>query len=1116
MEHLNVKKLVTAAVASVAALGMTAPSAYAGEMGQALNPPVEQAQGGSSRAADGTADNTPYLQVDGTEDRFALAEGSRYTLVHQMYSKPADTYTVRHGLEHDVLTKDASRSTGPEYRVAAGNRVEAIGTDVFTGKCADGSGMTFELTVPYNYSAASENSAKATLGNGLGEIALSYDDAKKAWTGTTALAGEPEATPTAKATVSVKPEGVDKAVTKTSDLNVASSEDGSTRRYLLTGDLGLFGRVDATAEATIRKGAPVSGTVTIGGTGFTLKADGKGNYTASGNAADGTKPECDATVTLTYADGTAMTLKASRPNLAKPTTKDGAWVYRGETTYTADGTDADGDPVRVSVKVAYDYKVPFSEKATVTVNGENVELTKGDDGKWTGSKSLTGVEPSKATPDRLDASLTRTASGSPDQNEKAELRRGRSAVRSEITTNHEAHHYGTAEYAGTIGGDKIEFTLSFDYTAPATEKRYVTTDGKDRIDLKKGGDGNWTGVIDLKGKAPADTLQAYREWSADGVDSPLREGYELTLGTDGIRDTEPKLGVRHHEGEAEWTGDGTTVTAPVKYDEGTEVTLSEADGKGAFKAGDDGVWTATAATKAGSLTDSNEPVAKTVALSDGTVLDIDYETKVSSVSDPKGNVFVTLKGVAKGETKEGGKVKVSVTAYRAENRRVSGIKVERSKADGTSEELDVTPAFSEDVHEYSVTLPHEATGDSYTLNVAHGVDADVKAPTAKLGGGASRILTQVIEGVEWKVTVNFQAADIQSDSPAKLKGIFVNYSGEAKKGGLIKDWDPNRLDYTISVGEKDPSPYITAEWDDRLVDAKAGDIRQTADGTAQSFVVTAKTGDATRTYTVTVVRERSWKTAAEEFKPAEPVVRDATVEADSDSDTKLVSAGYEKDGRYTPSTDDPIRVPEGGAFSVEPKKGQSVSISGKRLSGMTYEYTVSVLALDGVTLGTSTYRVLYLTPKTQDATLQGIKVNGKDVEGFDPSKREYTVSVPDVAKAMVTPVFDRTLGQTVDTKRDGDVVTISVTSADGLNTVEYKVTLVSNAVAMSKDLAQTGADVALAVAAASALVAAGVGLSLAARRRGKKAETETEVETEAEAEAETGAENRAENENGNK
>ena len=746
MEHLNVKKLVTAAVASVAALGMTVPSAYAGEMGQALNPPVEQAQGGSTRAADGTADNTPYLQVDGTEDRFALAEGSRYTLVHQMYSKPADTYTVRHGLEHDVLTKDASRSTGPEYRVAAGDRVEAIGTDVFTGKCADGSGMTFELTVPYNYSAASENSAKATLGNGLGEIALSYDDAKKAWTGTTALAGEPEATPTAKATVSVKPEGVDKAVTKTSDLNVASSEDGSTRRYSLTGDLGLFGRVDATAEATIRKGAPVSGTVTIGGTGFALKADGKGNYTASGAAADGTKPERDATVTLTYADGTAMTLKASRPNLAKPTTKDGAWVYKGETTYTADG--------------------------------------------------------------------------------------------------------------------------------------------KDRIDLKKGGDGNWTGVIDLKGKAPADTLQAYREWSADGVDSPLREGYELTLGTDGIRDTEPKLGVRHHEGEAKWTGDGTTVTAPVKYDEGTEVTLSEADGKGA--------WTATAATKAGSLTDSNEPVAKTVALSDGTMLDIDYETKVSSVTDPKGNVFVTLKGVAKGETKEGGKVKVSVTAYRAENRRVSGIKVERSKADGTSEELDVTPAFSEDVHEYSVTLPHDATGDSYTLNVVHGVDADVEAPTAKLGGGASRILTQVIEGVEWKVTVNFQAADIQPDSPAKLKGIFVNYSGEAKKGNLIKDWDPNRLDYTISVGEKAPSPYITAEWDDKLVDAKAGDIRQTADGTAQSFVVTAKTGGATRTYTVTVVRERSWKTAAEEFKPAEPIVRDATVEADSDSDTKLVSAGYEK------------------------------------------------------------------------------------------------------------------------------------------------------------------------------------------------------------------------------
>lgn len=212
-------------------------------------------------------------------------------------------------------------------------------------------------------------------------------------------------------------------------------------------------------------------------------------------------------------------------------------------------------------------------------------------------------------------------------------------------------------------------------------------------------------------------------------------------------------------------------------------------------------------------------------------------------------------------------------------------------------------------------------------------------------------------------------------------------------------------------------------------------------------------------------------------------------------------------------------MPEGGAFSVEPKKGQSVSISGKRLSGMTYEYTVSVLAPDGVTLGTSTYRVLYLTSKTQDATLQGIKVNGKDVEGFDPSKRGYKVSVPDVAKAMVTPVFDRTLGQTVDTKRDGDVVTISVTSADGLNTVEYKVTLVSGAVAMSKDLARTGADVALVMAAAGALVTAGVGLTLAARRRGKKtateAVTETEVKNETATEAVTEAVTETEAENGN-
>ena len=86
------------------------------------------------------------------------------------------------------------------------------------------------------------------------------------------------------------------------------------------------------------------------------------------------------------------------------------------------------------------------------------------------------------------------------------------------------------------------------------------------------------------------------------------------------------------------------------------------------------------------------------------------------------------------------------------------------------------------------------------------------------------------------------------------------------------------------------------------------------------------------------------------------------------------------------------------------------------------------------------------------------------------------------------------------------MVTISVTSADGLNTVEDKVTLVSSAVAMGKDLARTGADVALFAATAGALVAVGVGLSLAARRRGKKTETGAEAENEAENKAENEAE----------
>ena len=73
------------------------------------------------------------------------------------------------------------------------------------------------------------------------------------------------------------------------------------------------------------------------------------------------------------------------------------------------------------------------------------------------------------------------------------------------------------------------------------------------------------------------------------------------------------------------------------------------------------------------------------------------------------------------------------------------------------------------------------------------------------------------------------------------------------------------------------------------------------------------------------------------------------------------------------------------------------------VKGMTYEYTVSVLAPDGHTFARYRYTVTYITPATHSSRLTGIKVSGKTIHGFDPSWLSYDVNVVNVNKWTVAP-----------------------------------------------------------------------------------------------------------------
>ena len=399
------------------------------------------------------------------------------------------------------------------------------------------------------------------------------------------------------------------------------------------------------------------------------------------------------------------------------------------------------------------------------------------------------------------------------------------------------------------------------------------------------------------------------------------------------------------------------------------------------------------------------------------------------------------------------------------------------KADGTTGTLDIgTPDANGD---YTITLGQDASTDTFSLLLDVGPETVVdEQPSQSLGHDASRVITWKANGVAHTLTILFDRAPVVADSPAKLTGIYVDYTGKGEHGDLIDGWDPNRLDYTISVGKDAPSPIITPEWDDGSVSVTAADVRLTPDGSTQTWRVTAKSGDQTRSYSVTLVRDRDWQTAAEKFQPAAAKEITSSTAA-GEHDATIESVGWvDQQGKYTTGQNNGFDIPEGGTFAYTVKAGQRAGVSKTRLTGMTWRYTIRSIAPDGVTVATRTVDVTYITAATHAAALTGIRVNGHDVNGFNPAATSYTVTVDNADQWVVTPVYDRESGMTVDVAKNGTQADITVTSADTRVKTVYTVTVSQTNPTMA--LAQTGVT---GVAALAASILAGMAGMLAVLRR---------------------------------
>lgn len=560
------------------------------------------------------------------------------------------------------------------------------------------------------------------------------------------------------------------------------------------------------------------------------------------------------------------------------------------------------------------------------------------------------------------------------------------------------------------------------------------------------------------------------------------------------------------------------ITVPFEYSIGEEITLNNGTDKGTpFSKYEDGSY--HAGYSATGLSDKdNSPSYHEVTLSNKNKATVKWESTPKTMvgADNEHNIVV-LSGTAEGtvtvDDGHGNKIEQAYTVgtrdVRPEDKNFTKMTLTQTSSDGKSKSYEINKTDFDENHQKVVDLPASDAKDSFSLSAEHGLDAEVSRPKLSVDG-TSRIITVNVNGVDYTVRVNFQTSDIQPDSPAKLNGIYVNLTGKAEKGTLIDNWNPNRLDYVVALKDANTSAYLLPEAPAEVT-VKAGNVTQSAQSNRQEWIVTDTATGASRTYSVTVTRPV--KTAVTEFQPKDPVEQPSTKEASAPNDTSLASVGYvDKNGKYVSVTSDKFDIPEGGTFSYETKVGQSAVVSSSH-KGMTYTYTVSVLSPDGNTFTQHDYTVTYITAATHKAELTGIAVDGKLVNGFDPNKTSYEVSVDNPDKWTVVGQYDKDSGMSITINKNGADATLTVTSGDGLVSKDYKVHVTKKlfggaGTAGVNDLAQTGVNtgiiglVIIVLAAVSGLLAVAV-KKLGKRKTASQDEESSDGQSNAETETES-------------
>lgn len=355
----------------------------------------------------------------------------------------------------------------------------------------------------------------------------------------------------------------------------------------------------------------------------------------------------------------------------------------------------------------------------------------------------------------------------------------------------------------------------------------------------------------------------------------------------------------------------------------------------------------------------------------------------------------------------------------------------------------MTPAFSPDVHQYTVLLP--ATEANLTLT---GTPVDQKASLTPNNGTLtlSNITLGTTISTIFRVraengnSTDYNISVIRGSNNSKLSSLTLNY------GSLTPAFNPDVLNYQISISAQISTLTVTGYGQDNhaQISANNGVPQALAMGANQiQIVVTSQDKTSTTTYTVTATRELS------------SVADLSNIQLSSG----ILSPAFSKDvTSYTAS----VGINETSITITGTKANYQSTISANNgvAQPLVRGYnTISLVVTSENGLNTKTYTITVYRQQSTNTTMSSIVVAyGGTNQTFYYGTINYTATVPNnITSATVTGYLqDSTAtvssnnGAIINLNVGTQTVTLTVTAEDGTTKKDYVVSIIRTGASNSK------------------------------------------------------------------